>query len=197
MNPSHEEQQTGHGSAMEPGDLGLEFIETGGKIQTPAAQLAYILSGVKPGRRVRFTLRNSRSDRHLTYEIRTARGPVEVGEGRRRFVSVLTGSDNEGSYTYLGTIFDRSSDRPWKALRGHRARSTRWHYYPGTRSTIGPEAFTAKTWLWLWCHLVDSKELPSNAEVWHEGRCGRCGRTLTDPVSIARGIGPVCAGTGA
>jgi hypothetical protein len=26
------------------------------------------------------------------------------------------------------------------------------------------------------------------------GHCGVCGRTLTDPESIARGIGPVCAG---
>jgi len=26
--------------------------------------------------------------------------------------------------------------------------------------------------------------------------CKRCGRTLKDPVSIARGIGPVCAGSG-
>lgn len=27
-----------------------------------------------------------------------------------------------------------------------------------------------------------------------ESRCGRCGRQLTDPVSIDRGIGPECAG---
>ena len=27
----------------------------------------------------------------------------------------------------------------------------------------------------------------------HNGRCGRCGRVLTDASSIARGIGPVCA----
>lgn len=27
-------------------------------------------------------------------------------------------------------------------------------------------------------------------------RCSRCGRPLTDPVSIARGMGPVCAGSG-
>lgn len=26
------------------------------------------------------------------------------------------------------------------------------------------------------------------------GRCGHCGRTLTDPESIAAGIGPICAG---
>ena len=25
-------------------------------------------------------------------------------------------------------------------------------------------------------------------------RCKKCGRKLTDPVSIARGVGPVCAG---
>lgn len=28
------------------------------------------------------------------------------------------------------------------------------------------------------------------------GSCGICGRTLVDPVSIARGIGPICAGKG-
>lgn len=29
-------------------------------------------------------------------------------------------------------------------------------------------------------------------EIWHEGRCCRCGRTLTVPESIANGIGPEC-----
>ena len=33
----------------------------------------------------------------------------------------------------------------------------------------------------------------TSLEVWHEGVCGRCGRTLTNPDSIASGIGPVCA----
>lgn len=28
--------------------------------------------------------------------------------------------------------------------------------------------------------------------VQHEGVCGRCGRRLTDPISIERGIGPKC-----
>jgi hypothetical protein len=30
-------------------------------------------------------------------------------------------------------------------------------------------------------------------KVHHEGRCGRCGRTLTVPESIESGIGPECA----
>ena len=36
------------------------------------------------------------------------------------------------------------------------------------------------------------KQMPPNCEVWHEGRCGRCARKLTDPTSIASGFGPEC-----
>lgn len=166
----------------------------GGKIQSPADQLAYIVSAVRPGRKIRFTLHNTRTNKHLTYQVETARGPVAAGEGRRRFVSVLTGSDNEGSYTYLGTIFDRVEGKSWKAYGGHRVRLTRWHYYLGKKSTIGAEAVSARAWLWLWCLLVAGRALPVNAQFWHEGRCGRCGRTLTDPESCVRGLGPICAG---
>lgn len=34
----------------------------------------------------------------------------------------------------------------------------------------------------------------SNADFVHSGRCSVCGRTLTNPESIERGIGPVCLG---
>jgi hypothetical protein len=34
--------------------------------------------------------------------------------------------------------------------------------------------------------------LPSGWEFRHEGRCGRCGRTLTVPESIDSGFGPEC-----
>lgn len=30
-------------------------------------------------------------------------------------------------------------------------------------------------------------------EIWHEGRCCKCGRVLTVPESIAMGVGPECA----
>jgi hypothetical protein len=32
-----------------------------------------------------------------------------------------------------------------------------------------------------------------NFEVWHEGKCGKCGRALTVPSSILTGIGPECS----
>jgi len=31
-----------------------------------------------------------------------------------------------------------------------------------------------------------------NIQIYHEGRCARCGRALTDPASIKRGLGPEC-----
>jgi hypothetical protein len=37
---------------------------------------------------------------------------------------------------------------------------------------------------------------PTNLRVQEASRCGRCMRPLTDPVSIARGIGPECYGRG-
>jgi Family of unknown function (DUF6011) len=63
----------------------------------------------------------------------------------------------------------------------------------GQKSRVGREAPSAKAFDWAWRALTKGT-MPANLEVWHEGRCGRCGRKLTVPESIARGIGPECAG---
>ena len=39
---------------------------------------------------------------------------------------------------------------------------------------------------------VYEKPLPEGYRLAHVGKCGRCGMTLTDAESIARGIGPEC-----
>jgi len=39
---------------------------------------------------------------------------------------------------------------------------------------------------------VAGDSAPDLMEFWHEGRCCRCSRTLSDPVSVDRGIGPDC-----
>jgi hypothetical protein len=99
------------------------------------------------------------------------------------FVSLLTGQDNESDYSYLGTIFPNTallSD--WRCLT--RFRST-------TKSRISPNAPSFRAFGWMLSHVLNGK-IPSTLEVWHEGRCGCCGRKLTTPESIASGIGPVC-----
>ena len=50
-----------------------------------------------------------------------------------------------------------------------------------------------------WCakqllRYVNDQMLPEGLEAFEENSCGRCGRALTDPVSIERGIGPECYG---
>jgi len=47
---------------------------------------------------------------------------------------------------------------------------------------------------WFWNNLV-SGSLPTGFQVLHMGRCGKCGRDLTDPKSIHMGIGPECRKT--
>lgn len=42
--------------------------------------------------------------------------------------------------------------------------------------------------------FAQGKEMPHGLVAQEEDRCGKCGRALTDPVSIARGIGPDCYG---
>lgn len=44
-------------------------------------------------------------------------------------------------------------------------------------------------------YLIDklnSKNLPDFIEIWHAGKCGKCGKELTTPDSISIGFGPVC-----
>lgn len=184
----------------EPNSYGVYEQETaridrkqGGRIDDTAAQLAYIVSATRPGRRLRFTLK-SHTGRHLTYQVQTMGGPVSVGQGRRRYVSVLTGSDNESAYTYLGTIFDFTI----LISQGRRRKgSLQWSYHHGRKSIIERDATSAKSFRWLWDRLLSGKGIGTLAEFWHEGRCGRCGRALTDPESIVAGIGPICRKKGA
>ena len=34
--------------------------------------------------------------------------------------------------------------------------------------------------------------LNSSIEIFHDGKCGKCGKQLTDPISVESGLGPKC-----
>jgi hypothetical protein len=122
----------------------------------------------------RLTLVSKASGQRFTYRVRQPKADAD-GQTKPHFVQVLTGPDNTASYEFLGTIFKRID------------------YKQGGRSRIGFTAPSAVAWRWFWQKLIIGSALPDQLEVWHEGRCGRCGRALTVPESIARGIGPECA----
>jgi hypothetical protein len=125
------------------------------------------------------TLVSVKTGTRLTFRVRASNCPIPQGEAAKPpwFVGVLSGRDNESDYTFLGTIFVDGT------------------YRHGRKSKITPDAPSAKGFAWVWSFLSRG-ELPPGCEVWHQGKCGRCGRKLSVPESIERGLGPECADGG-
>ena len=119
-----------------------------------------------------FTLVNTLTGGRFTYKVRQCEDNENLF-----FVKVLTGQDNTSDYTYLGTIF-----REPRGLA----------YKHGRKSRISDSAKSAVAFTWFMSRVPSL--LPEALEVWHEGRCGRCGRALTVPESVAQGYGPECVG---
>lgn len=138
------------------------------QLTSAADALRFALAG-----NARLTLVSKKTGQRFTYRVRQPKG--EAGQKPSpHFVQLLSGPDNTADYQFLGTIFNAQE------------------YRPGRKSRIGAAAPSARAWAWFWPRLA-AGHLPEALEVWHEGRCGRCGRALTVPESIERGIGPECA----
>lgn len=149
---------------------------------TPRGQLTN-LQNVRDyvfGGRGAFTLVSKETGNRLTF--RTERKEIRGDDGEvekvLHFVSVLTGSNNTEDYSFLGTIFDFGP------------------YRHGKKSRIDAGADSNKAFKFFWTFVHDCGRLPSTLEFWHEGRCARCGRVLTDPSSVETGLGPICASKG-
>ena len=138
-----------------------------------AAVRAYCLAG-----NATFTLANPQTGSRRTYKLVRARPRVgQLPADAPLICSVLTGPDNGSDYEYLGQVWD----------------STRLTYCHSSKSTISHASPAARGIGWLIRHL-DRGTLPlDKMEIHHEGTCGRCGRALTVPESIERGLGPECA----
>ena len=122
----------------------------------------------------RVTLVSGATGARFTYRICASKRRDGDDRPPVHFVAVLSGPDNDADYTFLGTVFADGT------------------YRPGRNSRIAKDAPSARAFDWAWGYLTDDR-LPPGAEVWHEGRCGRCGRSLTVPESVATGLGPICA----
>lgn len=94
------------------------------------------------------------------------------------YVKVLTGPENTRDYTFLGTL---------KVLNDGAV-----IYSHSLKSSIGRDATANRAFEWVWNKVIAPNKVANNLEIWHEGRCARCGRLLTVPESISAGIGPEC-----
>jgi hypothetical protein len=140
-----------------------------GRLATPEIVKAYMYAG-----NAYMTIRSIKTGNRFTFHIKKADMKDETSPW---FVSVLNGPDNWTNYLYMGII--RADQKMFK-----------WTY----KSKVGQDALSWKAFDWLFKALDDAPLfLSGQVEVWHEGRCGMCGRKLTVPESIERGIGPDCA----
>lgn len=93
------------------------------------------------------------------------------------FVSYLISGDEK--YRFLGTIF-KNNTSPYK-------------YFPSRKKT-DPKSVVNRTFEWVYNTILTNNQSNfDKIEFWHEGKCGRCGRKLTVPSSIERGLGAFCA----
>ena len=138
------------------------------QIHDPTDALAYVLGGYG-----RFTLVSAQTGARFTYRASQPDAIPNDSRNRPIFIGVLNGQDNEGDYRYLGCL--------WGTRYAH-----------GRKSTVDRNAPSARAIEWTVRQLAAGR-LPPTVEFWHEGRCGACGRALTVPESIERGLGPVCA----
>jgi hypothetical protein len=125
---------------------------------------------VTAGRAI-FTVSNPKGERYtfkVTKKDTSERGPEIF------FGALLTGSDNESDYTYMGVV------------TGETVRTTK-------ASRYAQDSKPVKVLAWALAVVNGKRNLPEGYAIRHEGRCGRCGRTLTVPESIDNGIGPDCA----
>lgn len=111
----------------------------------------------------------------------TFRVSYKAADGRWNeswFVNYLTGPDNTRDYSYIGKLNTENGQviiTPKSKLKDN---SLLLKVLNRTLSLI-------------WSNDV-SPMIEKGFELHHEGRCGKCGRPLTNPLSIKRGIGPEC-----
>lgn len=112
-----------------------------------------------------FTIKSMKTGHHYTYRVN------RIPNSDIFTVSYL-GSDG---WYYLGSIMDRIKFRKTQKTPS---------------IVIGGRQWVAFDYFFR--HLARG-DIPPNVRTYHHGKCGACGRRLTDPISIKEGLGPECS----
>jgi hypothetical protein len=153
-----------------------------GQLVLPSLVRAYVLGGNST-----FTLRSKKSGERLTFKVKSAKLNRDANwstgnqDKSTFFVSVLTGPDNDNDFRYLG-LLSQQRDGHYRMVH--------------TPKSPDENSKSFKTFAWFWNLLEQGCHVSKGVEFWHEGSCCMCGRKLTVPESVERGIGPECASKG-
>lgn len=142
------------------------------QLTTWQAVWEYVLAG-----NARFTLVSKKTGERFTYRVRRAPDKAQDLHSCAvvYFVSLLNGPDNGSDFAYMGVLDEKG-------------------FHVTAKSRVGPAAASHKAFQFLLARIAKGGAMCTTMEVWTSGRCGRCGRDLTVPESVARGLGPECAG---
>lgn len=146
--------------------------------------LQYMLAGKSV-----VTLKNEQTSNRFTYRIK--RLPQNKRYNKRNdiwWVSVLTGSDNERCYQFIGSV-------KVKGIHQHCIEDANRNYWylHSDKSKITSDAQSVKVFNYVLQHLV-AGNLNECVSIYHDNKCGKCRKSLTVPSSTIVGLGPYCAG---
>jgi hypothetical protein len=110
-----------------------------------------------------FTVINTQTDNRFTFYLKLSK------TSNLFFVKVLSGPE---TYTYIGTCANG-------------------YFKHSKKSVISQDAQSVKVFNYI-LNRLRMDTLQDFVEIWHEGKCGKCGRPLTVPSSIENGLGPSC-----
>ena len=129
------------------------------------------------GGKATVTFTSATSGKHFTYRVDQGADKRDPERKTPFFVKVLNGPNNawNGDWLYIGYIKADGNSCLLAGAKGH------------------PDADSFKAFSWVWAHL-NRGDIPEDLTIQHDGTCCICRKQLTDPVSVATGIGPICAG---
>lgn len=133
----------------------------------PMSERGKILQFVKGGNAI-FTIQNKETGNRFTYRVQLKKGATDFF-----FVQVLTSPDNVDGYSYLGFIVGDA-------------------FVHGKKSRISADSLSNRAFDWFF-RTIRYQELPQRVSFYHVSKCARCGRQLTTPESVTRGLGDDCA----
>jgi hypothetical protein len=121
------------------------------------------------------TFESIKTSKHFTYKVRRCSDRFTNKPLDKWMVALLSGPNNEADFSYLGML----------DANGFRLTA---------KSRANADAPSVKAFAWTWNLISADRDLETAPiHIHHNGHCGKCGRTLTVPESIERGIGPECA----
>lgn len=138
-----------------------------------ADALKFMLAGMSE-----FILISGKTGKRLVYKL-DKKESNKSKDGEKQYVYWLNTAEKNGTMIYAGVLFFDSNDSKFK-------------FGKGARGNLTNDDIRVKSILYV-LNALQKGKTDINVTVMHTGKCGKCGKKLTDPESIAIGLGPKCA----